>query len=331
MTEAATVRAAVPPRPGSEIAQAAEGAQRLYEAGASHVWVCGSLAHGRHWDEVSDLDYATLGIVEPRRSALVKELSNRLGRNVDVIPLEDAPGYVRVQITEAMVPIDRFGRAPSLARGLLEPPATTLTKRPLPRRLHAQRHAAVLDALLRQRATDVIDAGCGQGDLLAAIVMAAAHPPIRVTGVDHDPAAITAASTHLNRALTEEQRARADLRLLDLSDLATVWHEQDAVVAVEVMEHLSETTLREFSQVVFEQLRPRIVVVTTPNADFNAILPGRGFRDRDHRFEWRRDEFVGWSSDVAGRGGYSFSIGGVGEPHPDLGAPTQSAEFRRSV
>jgi SAM-dependent methyltransferase/predicted nucleotidyltransferase len=331
MTDGLGARALVPPRPASEIALAAEGAQRLYRAGATGVWVCGSLAHGRHWDAVSDLDYATLGIAEPRRSALVTELSNQLGRNVDVIALEDAPGYVRVQITEAMVPIDRFGHSPPLARGMLEPPATRLTKRPLPRRLHAQRHATALDALKRQDASDVIDAGCGNGELLAQIILAQGDRDIRVTGVDHDPAAIAAASDHLRRTLTRAQRERTELHLLDLAELPSVWHGQDALVAVEVLEHLSEPALRTFGGVVFEQLRPRVVVLTTPNADFNAILPGRGLRDRDHRFEWGRDQFVGWSSDVARRGGYYFSIGGVGDPHPDFGPPTQFAEFRRAA
>ena len=42
-------------------------------------------------------------------------------------------------------------------------------------------------------------------------------------------------------------------------------------------------------------LRPKVVAMTTPNAEFNVLFPGfSGFRHADHRFEWTRKEFELW-------------------------------------
>ena len=63
---------------------------------------------------------------------------------------------------------------------------------------------------------------------------------------------------------------------------------------------------RSFEHVVFEHARPGLVVVTTPNREYNAEfegLPAGQFRHRDHRFEWTRAELQDWAGEVAGRHG----------------------------
>ena len=48
-------------------------------------------------------------------------------------------------------------------------------------------------------------------------------------------------------------------------------------------------------ETVFGQLSPKVVIVTTPNVEFNVLFPGlKGFRHYDHKFEWTRAEFQEW-------------------------------------
>jgi hypothetical protein len=76
----------------------------------------------------------------------------------------------------------------------------------------------------------------------------------------------------------------------------------------------------------------KLVIVTTPNAEYNARFPGLApgaMRHPDHRFEWTRTELEAWASAVAERHGYAVAISGIGEADPALGAPSQMAVFRR--
>ena len=106
----------------------------------------------------------------------------------------------------------------------------------------------------------------------------------------------------------------------------------DAAALVEVIEHLDPFRLEAFERVLFEHAKPRAVVVTTPNAEYNVLfesLPAVEFRHADHRFEWRRDQFAGWAEAVAARHGYSVDFHGIGPADPTLGTPTQMAVFTR--
>lgn len=50
-----------------------------------------------------------------------------------------------------------------------------------------------------------------------------------------------------------------------------------------------------FSEVLFGFMAPSAVIISTPNADYNPLLPGLvGFRHPDHKFEWSRDQFQLW-------------------------------------
>jgi hypothetical protein len=65
----------------------------------------------------------------------------------------------------------------------------------------------------------------------------------------------------------------------------------DAAAVAEVIEHLDPPRLCAFERVLFEFARPRTVVLTTPNAEYNAVfatLPAGEFHHSDHRFEWKR-------------------------------------------
>ena len=61
------------------------------------------------------------------------------------------------------------------------------------------------------------------------------------------------------------------------------------------IEHLLPEVLGASVAMIFGHLMPRIVIMTTPNAEFNVLFPGfSGFRHWDHKFEWTRSEFQSW-------------------------------------
>jgi len=106
----------------------------------------------------------------------------------------------------------------------------------------------------------------------------------------------------------------------------------DAATVVEVIEHLDAPRLAAFERVVFEAARPKTVVMTTPNAEYNVkfeTLPTGQYRHKDHRFEWTRDQFQQWAGRVAERHGYSVRFLPVGDDDAEVGSPTQMGVFSR--
>lgn len=105
----------------------------------------------------------------------------------------------------------------------------------------------------------------------------------------------------------------------------------DAMVLVEVVEHLDASRLPAVERNVFGDARPATVVVTTPNREYNVRfgLDPAGLRHPDHRFEWARKEFSDWAGRTAAEYGYTVELRGVGAEDPAVGSPSQLAVFRR--
>jgi 3' terminal RNA ribose 2'-O-methyltransferase Hen1 len=201
--------------------------------------------------------------------------------------------------------------------------------RPAP--LAVRRRAAVLQALRDEGATSVVDLGCGEGFLLRELVPDPTFTS--VIGVDVSHRALEAAERrlHLDR-MPDSQRAR--LKLLQSSvtyrDDRLVGH--DAVVLMEVIEHVDLDRLPALERSVFGHAHPTSVVVTTPNVEHNVrfeTLAAGTVRHPDHRFEWTRAEFRAWADAVADRHGYQVAYRPVGDDDPEVGPPTQMAVFRR--
>lgn len=67
------------------------------------------------------------------------------------------------------------------------------------------------------------------------------------------------------------------------------------------VEHLHPEVLDGFWKTVLGDYSPRLVIVTTPNAEFNVNFPqlmygtsDSTFRHWDHKFEWTRKQFEDW-------------------------------------
>ncbi|XP_077308833.1 small RNA 2'-O-methyltransferase [Lithobates pipiens] len=105
----------------------------------------------------------------------------------------------------------------------------------------------------------------------------------------------------------------------------------DLISCVELIEHLEVDDLDKLEDVLFGFMAPKAAVITTPNADFNILLPKtQKFRHPDHKFEWSREEFHSWALKVVKRYNYTVEFSGVGKPPPeyeDVGFCSQIAVF----
>jgi 3' terminal RNA ribose 2'-O-methyltransferase Hen1 len=107
----------------------------------------------------------------------------------------------------------------------------------------------------------------------------------------------------------------------------------DAAALVEVIEHLDPPRLAALERMLFEFARPKTVVLTTPNREYNVMwetLPADQLRHADHRFEWTRSEFQTWATGIADQFGYSVRFLPVGPEDKAVGAPTQMGVFERN-
>jgi 3' terminal RNA ribose 2'-O-methyltransferase Hen1 len=197
--------------------------------------------------------------------------------------------------------------------------------------LGEQRLGAVVAALKDSGARRVIDLGCGEGKLLRALLQERDFEEI--VGVDVSVRSLQRARERLRfDRLPSMQQSRLKLFQGSLIYRDRRFSGYDAAAVVEVIEHLDPPRLAAFERVLFGSARPRTVVLTTPNAEYNANfegLPAGEFRHRDHRFEWSRDEFRAWANGVAQRSGYRVRFLPVGAEDATLGPPTQMAVFVR--
>lgn len=197
--------------------------------------------------------------------------------------------------------------------------------------LHQQRLEAVMVSLRECGAKRVLDLGCGEGKLLRLLLQDKSFE--KITGMDVSYRALELARErlHLDR-LSEKQKERITLLHGALTYRDKRLEGYDAAAVVEVIEHLDLSRLAAFERMLFECARPATVVMTTPNAEYNAKFPtlhAGTFRHKDHRFEWSRAEFQAWAQRVAAQSGYSVRFLPVGPEDPEPGAPSQMGVFSR--
>lgn len=197
--------------------------------------------------------------------------------------------------------------------------------------LNEQRMMRVLEVLKARGATTVVDLGCGEGRLLRDLVKAQLFT--RVGGMDVSTRALEVARDKLHVDRMPPRLAEK----LSLFQGSLVYRDQrlrdyEAATAVEVIEHLDPPRLAAFERVIFGETKPRLMIVTTPNVEFNVrfeSLPAGRLRHRDHRFEWTRAEFRAWAERVAGEYGYTFEWLPVGVEDAEVGPPTQMGVFAK--
>lgn len=200
-----------------------------------------------------------------------------------------------------------------------------------PTRLNDTRIDVVVETLRGLGAKRVADLGCGEGKLL--LRLAKERWIEQALGVDASVIVLERAAKRLK--LDRVDGARSDK--IKLLHGALTYRDKriaglDAAILVEVIEHLDLDRLPALARAVFGEAKAKHVIVTTPNAEYNALFknlaPG-AFRHPDHRFEWTRDEFRTWVKSVEDAYSYSAELRDIGEIDAVHGAPTQMAVFTR--
>lgn len=200
-----------------------------------------------------------------------------------------------------------------------------------PLRLWQQRIEAVLTQLEAAEAKSVVDLGCGEGKLLRELIRNRCFE--RIAGMDVSIRALERTSNRLRL----DQLAPKKREQIELLHGSLVYRDRrleglDAATVCEVIERLDPPRLAAFERAVFQHARPRRVILTTPNFEYNAKFEGMqpgAFRHGDHRFEWTRAELRRWAKGVASRFGYAVTFHPIGPEYPELGAPTQMGVFTR--
>ncbi|KAJ6802184.1 small RNA 2'-O-methyltransferase-like [Iris pallida] len=198
--------------------------------------------------------------------------------------------------------------------------------------------------------TTLVDFGCGSGSLLDSLFEHSTTLE-KIVGVDISCKSLTRAAKLIHSKLSMKSVMEPNIRSAVLYDGSIMDFDSRLYgfgigTCLEVIEHMEEDQACLFGNVVLSSFCPELLIVSTPNYEYNPILqrsslPNKEddpedksgpckFRNHDHKFEWTRQQFEQWSVDLAGRHNYSveFSgVGGSGDVEP--GFASQIAVFRR--
>lgn len=196
-----------------------------------------------------------------------------------------------------------------------------------PIRLHELRLDTVVKKIKELGVSKVIDLGCGEGKLIKRLVQ---NKKIKyIKGMDLSIRSLKIAKDRLK--FMDQEKVELFQGSLIYQDPRT--QEMEAATLVEVIEHIELEMLPMIEKNIFEYMKCKYVVVTTPNVEYNVLFdgikPGQ-FRHSDHRFEWTRTEFEAWAEQIKQKYSYQAEIFPLGEEHPEVGAPSQMAVFERT-
>lgn len=192
---------------------------------------------------------------------------------------------------------------------------------------HEERLDVVMEHLSAGGVETVLDLGCGSGALVERLL--ARRELRRIVGIDASPQALLEAEART----ASEDGARDGRLTLRCGSVTTVDADLagfDAAALIETIEHLDPAHLSRLEYSLFARLKPGLVLITTPNREYNTLhglAPGE-YRHPHHRFEWDRPKFEAWAAGVAARNGYGVAFAGVGPANAWFGSSTQMAVFR---
>ncbi|KNA23782.1 hypothetical protein SOVF_021960 isoform B [Spinacia oleracea] len=220
--------------------------------------------------------------------------------------------------------------------------------------LSKQRVEFALQCIKEFSATSLIDFGCGSGSLLESLVDTPSSLE-NIVGIDISQKGLIRAAKVLNTKLEklEAVMPRSMIKLAVLYEGSITAFDSrlsgyDIGTCLEVIEHMEEDQACLFGDIALGLFCPRVLVVSTPNYEYNVILQKSNlanqeedpddkepllckFRNHDHKFEWTREQFNHWASGLALKYNYSVEFDGVGgiqgvEP----GFASQIAVFKRN-
>ncbi|KAH6796424.1 hypothetical protein C2S51_037410 [Perilla frutescens var. frutescens] len=221
--------------------------------------------------------------------------------------------------------------------------------------LSKQRVEFAVRQIKESSAASLVDFGCGSGSLLDSLM---SYPTSleKIVGVDLSQGGLAKAAKLLHlklNSLSDSDAPNSKIKHAVLYDgnitkFDSRLHGFDIATCLEVIEHVEEEEASLFGDVVLSSFAPKILIVSTPNYEYNVILQGctpHGqeedpddknlaqackFRNHDHKFEWTRAQFEHWASELAAKHNYGVEFSGVGgAADVEPGFASQMAIFRR--
>ncbi|KAK1282639.1 Small RNA 2'-O-methyltransferase [Acorus calamus] len=203
----------------------------------------------------------------------------------------------------------------------------------------------------------LLNFGCGSGSLLESLLE---HKTTlqKIVGVDLSKKSLSRAakmvhsklSMNSNHGIQTASVKSAELYYGSITDFDPRLCAFDIGTCLEVIEHMEEDQAHMFGDVALGYFCPHTLIVSTPNYEYNPILqktssPDKDddmdeksqtsqcrFRNHDHKFEWTREQFEHWASNLAARHNYGVEFGGVGGSEGvEPGFASQIAIFRRDA
>jgi 3' terminal RNA ribose 2'-O-methyltransferase Hen1 len=195
--------------------------------------------------------------------------------------------------------------------------------------LHDKRINLVSEKIVESGAKRVLDLGCGEGKLIRQLIKQ--KQISEIVGMDVSYQELLKAKERLHfEEMSPKQKERIKLFQGSLTYKDQRLEGFDAAAVVEVIEHLDLSRLNAFERVLFEFAKPKTVILTTPNQEFNVMwekLDAEEMRHDDHRFEWTRREFSEWSNKIGEKYNYKVALLPIGDEVENIGAPSQMAIF----
>ena len=241
-----------------------------------------------------------------------------------------------VALTDSQEQMDRHVQS---LREYMHQPYRTIFYPPL----STQRYCWVQDFLQQhQDIKSLTDVGCGNGRMLLWVKTVSNLEKINVLDVDQyilEDSEFFRPNLHEMLFGRKNSAERLNINVYQ-GDIAIPDErlQADCFTMVEMIEHITLEHLERVCRTVFGYYQPKMVVVTTPNYEFNHLLQLDGqrsekFRHSDHKFEWTRQELMGWAQQVCKtHPTYTVHFDGVGSmPGSDpFGPCTQIAVFKRT-
>lgn len=207
-------------------------------------------------------------------------------------------------------------------------------------KLWEKRHFHVTQILESHKIKRVCDIGCNDGKFIRRLTRDDQYDLI--AGLDVDPIALESAeknSVPESFIINSQKENPLKVMLFSNSILKDcsflLKYNFEAITLIEVIEHIEMEHLKSLEINVFKNIAPNLVIVTTPNYEFNRFFDNVDkppFRHDDHKFEMTREEFKQWADTIAKTYGYNMCLDGVGLPKTNdtsRGFCTQIAVFQK--
>ncbi|KAF3332305.1 small RNA 2'-O-methyltransferase-like isoform X1 [Carex littledalei] len=282
------------------------------------------------------LDQSAKFTVGPPPREVILAATHTAPSDISKIPLQNCWLEYAVKVLRVAAPMEE-----RMETALFSPP------------LSKQRVEFAVRHINQSHALSLVDFGCGSGSLLDSLLD---HNTCleKLVGVDISVRSLTRAAKVLHQKLSKNCPMRACLRsavLYDgsIMDFDARLYNFDIGTCLEVIEHMEEEQAQQFGDIALSKFCPKILIVSTPNYEYNPILqrsslpnkeedpeekekPGPcKFRNHDHKFEWTRGQFEKWANDLATKHGYGVEFSGVGGSGDEPGFASQIAVFKRGL